>query len=1211
MIHSPIGQRRTRRVIQKSASQKSHLGTRSLSRRVMKPPQKVMTERTPNRRKIMRDYSPNYRTRRTEQSGQRMRVGNPSHSYSYKNLRPFNGGIIRDGKRIENQIQIDQIGQLPENVKCIVNQSQNVKIRPLYGRDYGMGPFTNPSTRTPSFNMDMNGQVQMNGIQQPTAEYGYGFACSPPKQNRVPTAQQQMNYHSFPQQQKMNPQNFQFNPIVQTQLPQPKQQMFQIPPKHQNLNQTMGMLNQMQFNLPYQRNNNQHHYMNLAQNQQQLQPPFVGQVLTQFPPQTQIMNPQYPLSMNAAMKFNTDAFLNWQKMQKEYFQNLVQQKASPKRKPLSDITNIPNLPKSQKSPYNELTNSPRSKVSTQVNTKRLISPDSSEPSSLQWNKRCDSFGKPPLKKIVSRQTSYGTLLSQKEQAKQEYLRQIYLAQQKISKKAKKNRMKSRKKSKQRHREENSEETYINTMNLKKLEKHLDNFTSGFTAPTYKTFTSGELPKKQKRNKSNFAKYKNQHQIDPEFYDKYLKQYIKQKQHEKLRKVHTYQSEDEMNYMSHAHSHKRPSPRPKKKKEQNKNTCKDLYENNYSKNPYTNVNKSSSTEQSSKYQGKYYREQELSETSSPKMRKKADKSNKRRARYQAEHGNNHPIYDDYSVDSTEYRAVEKKKKHQHKQRQNLDSSLLSQSFVNSSVVVNQEVLNKRRQRKNSERPKTDRGFSKGNNIKLTQEELKMIHYQRMKNQLKHGKSHQKSAKNTHEPNREDYFTVRGDVTKKDKSAHELRCSPQKEEEGYKDLVKKHFPQYSTPSIQPTHLTKPVEAETNPYMDHHHQPSQPQDSQGKGNHTNPYTEKDNFGPIQCHTKLQFPQDQQYAEESFPITQTKNPPIQHPITPQPNQKRKYREFNFDKLYQNFEKYNKNGMDIIGGFRVYHDEDSASASKYSRATNSKLNSPLQTPGRNQGYQRSYKNAREYNKWAESPIHTVQNINGLLIENVIRRPSYKPLETMESKNNGQKMISFNNQLENMQKEMIVIPKINVGGHRRVSSIGSRKSNGSNGPKIQVKSKNLRKRNNSICSLKNQQSLNNRDTVEKFPTPLSLEKKGAIDNHPFEPLVLQNKPREIVSQTISWKGINQQVSSNKPPTSGRSRQNSYSSTIKQLTRKEKYTAKAKGLMDQYLHVESKKLSTNIKMNMNIQPEKADSLNFQELKSDTNQIITSFGDANFY
>ena len=31
--------------------------------------------------------------------------------------------------------------------------------------------------------------------------------------------------------------------------------------------------------------------------------------------------------------------------------------------------------------------------------------------------------------------------------------------------------------------------YMNTMNLRKLEKHLDDFTSGFTAPTY--VTSGE------------------------------------------------------------------------------------------------------------------------------------------------------------------------------------------------------------------------------------------------------------------------------------------------------------------------------------------------------------------------------------------------------------------------------------------------------------------------------------------------------------------------------------------------------------------------------------------------------------------------------------------------------------------------------------------------------------------------------------------------
>lgn len=135
-----------------------------------------------------------------------------------------------------------------------------------------------------------------------------------------------------------------------------------------------------------------------------------------------------------------------------------------------------------------------------------------------------------------------------------------------------------------------------------------------------------------------------------------------------------------------------------------------------------------------------------------------------------------------------------------------------------------------------------------------------------------------------------------------------------------------------------------------------------------------------------------------------------------------------------------------------------------------------------------------------------------------------------------------------------------------------------------------------------------RDTVGKYPN--SLTKKNLIDSQPFEQLVPQNKPREIVPQAIQWKGIKQQVYGAKPPLSARhQKKESYSNTMKQMTRQEKFREKATGLMDQYRYNESRDLK------MDIQPEKADSLNFQQENRNGdyggNQILNSFGDENFY
>jgi hypothetical protein len=54
--------------------------------------------------------------------------------------------------------------------------------------------------------------------------------------------------------------------------------------------------------------------------------------------------------MTTNMKFNADAFLKWQKMQKAYFQKTGQLEESDDRQPFQDLTNVQNLPQSSRTP---------------------------------------------------------------------------------------------------------------------------------------------------------------------------------------------------------------------------------------------------------------------------------------------------------------------------------------------------------------------------------------------------------------------------------------------------------------------------------------------------------------------------------------------------------------------------------------------------------------------------------------------------------------------------------------------------------------------------------------------------------------------------------------------------------------------------------------------------------------------------------------------
>jgi hypothetical protein len=101
--------------------------------------------------------------------------------------------------------------------------------------------------------------------------------------------------------------------------------------------------------------------------------------------------------MNTAMKFNADAFLKWQKMQKEYFKQLKKKQNSKKgssssRRPFSDITNIPHSLNSQK--YTDSIHPP----SKDTHKHTILTPSESE-NSLSYKRRFDSFGKPPSSKM--------------------------------------------------------------------------------------------------------------------------------------------------------------------------------------------------------------------------------------------------------------------------------------------------------------------------------------------------------------------------------------------------------------------------------------------------------------------------------------------------------------------------------------------------------------------------------------------------------------------------------------------------------------------------------------------------------------------------------------------------------------------------------------------------------------------------------------------
>ena len=76
----------------------------------------------------------------------------------------------------------------------------------------------------------------------------------------------------------------------------------------------------------------------------------------------------------------------------------------------------------------------------------------------------------------------------------------------------------------------------------------------------------------------------------------------------------------------------------------------------------------------------------------------------------------------------------------KQQIDMESSLLSQSFVNSSIIVNKMINDEKEKIITRQKPLTERVALKENRLQLTQEELKMIHYQRMKQQLRQDKAY---------------------------------------------------------------------------------------------------------------------------------------------------------------------------------------------------------------------------------------------------------------------------------------------------------------------------------------------------------------------------------------------------------------------------------------------------------------------------------------
>jgi hypothetical protein len=101
---------------------------------------------------------------------------------------------------------------------------------------------------------------------------------------------------------------------------------------------------------------------------------------------------------------------------------------------------------------------------------------------------------------------------------------------------------------------------MNTANLRKLEKHLDDFTSGFTVPTYVT----PRDDRSKRPKSSRPQYHDRKHPKAEFYEAYLKNYIKQKQYEKIKKKFPELSDEEIYFMSQdAYKQKSPPKKPKR------------------------------------------------------------------------------------------------------------------------------------------------------------------------------------------------------------------------------------------------------------------------------------------------------------------------------------------------------------------------------------------------------------------------------------------------------------------------------------------------------------------------------------------------------------------------------------------------------------------------------------------------------------------------
>ena len=328
----------------------------------------------------------------------------------------------------------------------------------------------------------------------------------------------------------------------------------------------------------------------------------------------------------------------------------------------------------------------------------------------------------------------------------------------------------------------------------------------------------------------------------------------------------------------------------------------------------------------------------------------------------------------------------------------------------------------------------------------------------------------------------------------------------------------------------------------------------------------------------------------------------------------KKAYKEFNFDTLYKNFDYVDRQNRNIIGGFVVYEDGITSRSNQSRTSTKPKPSPFTKNPKTPTSRSRASQNCI---KQEESPVRTIENYNGLVIENIVRRKTYNPMQRNSEVEQHSTRSTFNlTPVSDARRNKIGVIKAQ---NRRGNSMDSNASRGGQLKRSNIKATSRLSRSGESGIEKYDNSTSQRNTGFGENDKDLRQPDALVDSQPFENLVVQNKPQEVSSKNVEWKQLEHQRYNNGVPTYNRppTCNNAQEHKVKNPGGGQ-LKSNPQDLLNKYRFKECKEVKGNI------QQDKVDSLNLQQLDdrncgnnqdvvraSKKQPIVGSFGEEYFF